>query len=292
MQTSLSHKLDVPRVPFSFMGDPQMPIVHLGLSHRGPGSEVTEGSESFLIVIVNLYPASVRQQWSTGLSAPTDRPILTASSVGKSHRYSGARFHVPFDTIDQCAKLQRLNLAAIEIKTKTFRCPIFNRLTHLFLASIESPMAVAPAFVDHFATLFGTQLLHAQLPASNNFPARGGLTARQKRQIGEVFDENGRENASLSQLAGRCGLSISHFARSFKISFGTSVHQWIIAQRIERSKELLLNSDIPLIEIAFLAGFCDQASFNRAFAKITGETPGRWRSAGGCPRGECFAVDR
>ncbi|MBB5058088.1 AraC-like DNA-binding protein [Granulicella aggregans] len=285
MQTSSSHKLDGPRLPISFTGDPEMPTFDLRLSHRSPGSEVAEGSEPFLIVIVNLYPASVKQQWSTGLSAPADRPLLADSSIGKNHKYRGVRYHVPSDTLDHCAKLHGLNLAAIEIKTKMFRCPIFNRLTHLFLASIESPIAVAPAFMDHFATLFSAQLLHAQLPASNQFPARGGLTARQKRQIGEVFDENGRENASLPQLAGRCGLSVSHFARSFKISFGTSVHQWIIAQRIERSKELLLNSDIPLIEIAFLAGFCDQASFNRAFAKITGETPGRWRSAGRCPRG-------
>jgi AraC-like DNA-binding protein len=83
----------------------------------------------------------------------------------------------------------------------------------------------------------------------------------------------------LSEFARECGLSVRHFARSFKISFGVSVHQWIIAQRVERSKDLLLRANISLVEVAFLADFCDQAAFNRAFGKFTGQTPGRWRGA-------------
>jgi transcriptional regulator GlxA family with amidase domain len=54
-------------------------------------------------------------------------------------------------------------------------------------------------------------------------------------------------------------------------------HPWVIGQRVERAKHLLLSTNEPLIEIAFLAGFSDQASFNRTFAQVIGSSPGRWR---------------
>jgi AraC family transcriptional regulator len=81
----------------------------------------------------------------------------------------------------------------------------------------------------------------------------------------------------LAAVAKKCGLSVSHFARSFKVSFGQSTHRWVIGLRIERAKHFLLCSDEPLIEIAHKTGFCDQASFNRTFTKVMGNSPGRWR---------------
>ena len=78
-------------------------------------------------------------------------------------------------------------------------------------------------------------------------------------------------------LAKECGLSPSHFARSFKLSFGMPVHRWIVAQQIQRAKSMLLRSDESLCAVAHATGFSSQAAFNRAFAKLTGVSPGRWR---------------
>jgi AraC-like DNA-binding protein len=81
----------------------------------------------------------------------------------------------------------------------------------------------------------------------------------------------------LSRLAAECGLSISHFARSFKASFGVSAHRWLVRRRIERSQELLIHTLDSLADIADLAGFADQAAFTRTFHQIVGISPGRWR---------------
>jgi AraC-like DNA-binding protein len=80
----------------------------------------------------------------------------------------------------------------------------------------------------------------------------------------------------LSYLAEECGLSVSHFSRSFKRSFGVPVHRYLIARRVERAKFLLRSSSAPLSEIALESGFADQAAFSRSFRAVVGTSPMRW----------------
>jgi AraC family transcriptional regulator len=81
----------------------------------------------------------------------------------------------------------------------------------------------------------------------------------------------------LSEIARECGLSVSHFARSFKTSFGSSTHQWLIRHRIDHSKQLMTRTNMSLIDIAIQSGFNDQAAFTRTFHQVVGLSPGRWR---------------
>jgi AraC-like DNA-binding protein len=105
----------------------------------------------------------------------------------------------------------------------------------------------------------------------------GGLGPWQKRRATELLSQNLAGRIRLSQLAQECGLSISHFARSFKASFGVSTHRWLVQRRIERSQELLMGTHESLADIGEQAGFSDQAAFTRAFHQIVGISPGRWR---------------
>jgi AraC-like DNA-binding protein len=70
---------------------------------------------------------------------------------------------------------------------------------------------------------------------------------------------------------------VSHFARSFKMSFGISCHRWLMERRTEHAQELLVRTSIPLVDIASQAGFSDQAAFTRTFHRLVGTTPGHWR---------------
>jgi len=84
---------------------------------------------------------------------------------------------------------------------------------------------------------------------------------------------------TIKELAAACSLSEHHFARSFRNSFGTSVHQRLIQLRIERAKALFVETRRPLVEIAQLSGFCDQAAFTRTFSKVERISPSRWRKS-------------
>src|SRR5258708_38559031 len=105
----------------------------------------------------------------------------------------------------------------------------------------------------------------------------GGLGPWQKHRATELLSENLDGRVRLSQLAQECGLSVSHFARSFKASFGVSSHRWLVQLRIERSQDLLIRTRESLTDIAEQTGFSDQAAFTRTFHQIVGVSPGRWR---------------
>ena len=82
---------------------------------------------------------------------------------------------------------------------------------------------------------------------------------------------------TLEELAGECELSRSHFARAFRKTTGRPPHRWLVEQRIERAKHMLLKSDLPLAEIADSCGFSDQSHFSKVFAGALGVPPGEWR---------------
>ena len=132
--------------------------------------------------------------------------------------------------------------------------------------------------MDYLQLLLGAHLLqrYARLRKSPRM-ATAGLRPLQKRRVSELLCENLAGRIRLSDLARECGLSISHFARSFKATFGMSAHKWLVHRRIERSKELMVLTSESLAEIADEAGFVDQPAFTRAFHQIVGVSPGRWR---------------
>ena len=85
------------------------------------------------------------------------------------------------------------------------------------------------------------------------------------------------EPISLADIAGATGLSRMHFAAQFRAATGLRPHEYLLQRRIERARELLLTSRLPLVEIAFEVGFKTQAHFTTVFARFVGETPNVWR---------------
>jgi AraC-like DNA-binding protein len=151
-------------------------------------------------------------------------------------------------------------------------------MTLMLLPSLSGRQIFCELFLDHFRLLFCahvTQRYAPSLSASKTY--RGGLAPWQKRRVSELLRENLDGQIGLADLAHECGLSVSHFARSFKTSFGTSTHQWLMQHRIDHAKRLMSQTGMSLIDIAIQSGFNDQAAFTRAFHQLVGVSPGRWR---------------
>jgi AraC-like DNA-binding protein len=144
-----------------------------------------------------------------------------------------------------------------------------------FLGRSDGPSVLA---LDQFSLILGAHLVQRYGVIEKTAQAsKGGLAPWQKRRAREILHENLHGCIRLHEIASECGLSVSHFARSFKISFGISAHQWLIQHRVEHAKELMYGTGMSLMEIAIHSGFHDQAAFTRAFQQLVGISPGRWR---------------
>lgn len=101
------------------------------------------------------------------------------------------------------------------------------------------------------------------------------------RRVQDHIEANIDEPITLADLAAAAGLSRLHFAAQFRVATGCRPHEYLLQQRIERAKAMLLSgADTRLAEIALNVGFQTQSHFSTVFKRLTGETPGRWRRAG------------
>jgi AraC family transcriptional regulator len=84
---------------------------------------------------------------------------------------------------------------------------------------------------------------------------------------------------SLDQMAAVARLSAYHFARQFKAATGLPPHQYVIARRVERARQLLqAGTGLSLADVAADVGFSDQSQFTHHFKRLVGVTPGRFRT--------------
>jgi AraC-like DNA-binding protein len=152
------------------------------------------------------------------------------------------------------------------------------QITKSILPCLGRSDALSLFALDQFSLILGAHLVqrYGVLQKAAR-PSKGGLAPWQKRRASELLHENMHGRIRLSEIARECGLSMSHFARSFKASFGTSTHQWMIQHRIDRAKQLMSQTSMSLIDIASQSGFNDQAAFTRTFHQLVGVSPGRWR---------------
>jgi AraC family transcriptional regulator len=118
--------------------------------------------------------------------------------------------------------------------------------------------------------------LHAQ-SYSRGVKAKGGLSRRQEKRATAFLTANAGGGITIGDVAAECGLSPSHFARAFRETTGKPPHRWLIEHRVARAKDLLLTSNLALVDIAVDCGFSDQSHLTRLFTNVAGLPPGTWR---------------
>lgn len=93
----------------------------------------------------------------------------------------------------------------------------------------------------------------------------------------EYIKQNHAEDLSLAQVAKAVNTSTFYFCKMFKKGTGLHFTEFVSRVRIENAKNLLLNPNLRISEIAYQVGFQSLTHFNRVFKKIAGESPTEYR---------------
>ena len=95
--------------------------------------------------------------------------------------------------------------------------------------------------------------------------------------ITEYIDEALNGGVSVSEIAQRCGMSYSYFAKKFLAVYGMSCKEYIEQMRLYRVEELLLYTDFDLSYIAQETGYSDCSHMIKSFRRSRGMTPKQFR---------------
>src|SRR5215831_4809207 len=140
--------------------------------------------------------------------------------------------------------------------------------------------AGGPLAAESLANLLAVHLIrHVLAPRQPTRRRDGALSRAKLSAVIEYVEGHLDASLTLEHLAAVAHLSAYHFARQFSVATGQPPHQYVIARRVERAQQLLRQDhDLSLAEIAAGAGFSDQSHFSHHFKRLTGVTPGRFRT--------------
>jgi AraC-like DNA-binding protein len=94
----------------------------------------------------------------------------------------------------------------------------------------------------------------------------------------EYIRERQTEDISLGEVAKAVNTSTFYFCKMFKKVTGLNFTDYLSRLRIEKAKNLLLNPNLRISEIAYEVGFQSLTHFNRVFKRIIGQSPTQYRS--------------
>jgi AraC family transcriptional regulator len=164
-----------------------------------------------------------------------------------------------------------------------FRDPLLEPILRTLLVEMRAPTRYGALLADGLAYTLAARLIHKYAEGnchrSPNSTRGGALDPRRLKRVCEFIAGNLEHELRLDQLAQVACLSQYHFARAFKKATGHTVHQYLITVRLERAKELLAANESSIADIALQCSFSSQANFTRAFVRLLGISPGRYRRA-------------
>ena len=143
----------------------------------------------------------------------------------------------------------------------------------------SAALAYWTAYGEAMGTALAVHLLKTYTTLrSKPFQSQTGLPQHRLTQVLEYIQAHLEQDIRLPELAALTGISQYHFCRLFKRSLGTTPHQYVLQQRLERSKHLLKQKDLAIADIALMCGFKNQSHLTTMFRKSIGTTPRSFRT--------------
>lgn len=96
--------------------------------------------------------------------------------------------------------------------------------------------------------------------------------------VGEKLHQNYKVGDSVKEIAKECGVGYETVRKAFPKYFGCSLEKYRISVRINQAKNMLLDRNMPIKEVAYELGYCDVYAFCKQFKQQEGIPPGEFVS--------------
>ena len=94
-------------------------------------------------------------------------------------------------------------------------------------------------------------------------------------QVREIIDANLASPPKSLDLAMQVGLNLTTLQAHFKAAYGTSIFGYIRRERLELSRAMLSDTELPVAKVGYQVGFSSPAAFTAAYRRHFGEPPTR-----------------
>jgi len=157
--------------------------------------------------------------------------------------------------------------------------PLLEQLAIAITTALRDGTAEDGLYVDTLAQMMAVHL--ARNYSTRSRPARmlktKEISAWKIRRLVEFIEENLEGNLTLEALAGEVQISPLYLPRAFKSAVGQSPHQYVLTRRLERARNLLRNTDNPIVEVALSSGFSSHSHLSNWFLRTVGISPAAYR---------------
>ncbi|MCC9658606.1 AraC family transcriptional regulator [Rhodopirellula halodulae] len=93
----------------------------------------------------------------------------------------------------------------------------------------------------------------------------------------QFIGEHYTDTISMKDMAEMAELSSSQFNQRFQTLLRMSPSEFVLSLRVDQARQLLIETEQPLAEVAAAVGFYDQSHFTKRFRRVTGMTPRAYR---------------
>jgi len=214
-------------------------------------------------------------------------PELSVIPPGQSHALAVARQSDMLTIAVDCKFFREIARIAIASETTGIEAaevvgqfaaadPLLRELGNTLFREFRLNGTPGTAYLECLAGVVAIHLA-ANYCSGHVLPFYSGLSPHRLKIVQGFIKEHLSEAIRVEQLAAVVHMSPFHFARMFKKATGKAPHAYVNAQRIEHAKELLRESDLPLVDVAATVGFQTQAHFTGVFQKHVSVTPRNFR---------------
>ena len=160
--------------------------------------------------------------------------------------------------------------------------PLLEQLAIALVDALRTGTSNDGLYIDAVAQMMAVHLARAHSARSRpgRVPAVPTVSRQRIRRLLQFIEANLEDNLSLDAMAAEVEMSPLYLARAFKTAVGQSPHQYVLARRIERAKELLRTTEMSVVDVALSVGFSSQSHLSHWMIRHAGISPAAYRRGG------------